>query len=136
MLELLILLASEGAVLEDQRAPHRIAIERISLSGTVEETSSCAARSLNRKGLVTTYPLPNGFGLDWSPQMLFKLYPGNPSYISYEFLADDQGTYARIKYRHPYSSKIAKDFFRDTSKVCFPKDWNSWAKSNDGKLLK
>lgn len=119
----------------DMKAPHRVAIERLSIAGDLSEASACAARSLSRKGRVTSYPLSDGFGLDFSVNMPISLYSGGPSYMTYEFHRDTAGAFAKILYRRPFSSAAVIGAFRDTAKICFPTDWNAWAATNGAKAL-
>jgi hypothetical protein len=132
---LLLAAAATEAQAVDTKAPHRVAIERIAVAADPATASACAARALSRKGRVTSYSLPDGFGLDYAIEMPIKLYSGGPSYMTYEFRKDEAGVFARVLYRRPFNAAAVIGAFRDTARICFPADWNAWAATNGGKVV-
>lgn len=120
----------------DTKTPHRIAIEHLALTAEPTEVAACAARMMSRKFRVTSYPLPDGTGMDFALEMMLKLYSGDPSYFGYQFRKDGAGSYFTALYRHPFTRSAVVNGARETAKTCFPSDWNAWAKTNGQKLLK
>ncbi|WP_242120547.1 hypothetical protein [Sphingomonas lacusdianchii] len=126
----LVSLASPAAS-QDEDAPHRIAINRLALTGDPVEVGSCAMRLLGRSAKVTSYPVRDGVGLDWTPKSGFLMSaPGDPI-VSMEFRSDAQGAYLVGKYRHPFSRKTALTVFEKASEKCFAIDWEEWKSSQD-----
>lgn len=120
----LLLFVSAAVSAEDEDAPHRIAIERLNLSGDPIEVGACTTRLLGRSAKVTNYPVRDGVGLDWTPKAgLFFSAPGDPV-ISLEFRADEKGAFLVARYRHPYSADAARKIVAKAARKCFPREWS------------
>jgi hypothetical protein len=119
-----MLLAADVPV--DKKAPYRIAAERIELTAEPTTVSACVARALGRSGNVITYPLVDGFGVDWGMRQILNLTGNEISTVGLTFRTDEKGRFATVLYRHPFSAKAALKVARSAGKTCFADDWAKW----------
>lgn len=119
-----MVLASDVPV--DKKTPYRVAADRIELAADPTAASACVARALGRSGNVITYPLTDGFGVDWGMRQILNLTGNEISSVGMTFRTDANGGFATVLYRHPFSAKAALKVARSAAKICFPDGWAKW----------
>lgn len=130
-----VVLAASTAAAQDEDAPHRIAVERLELTGDPIEVGSCTTRLLGRSAKVTNYPIRDGVGLDWTPKIgIFRSSGGDPI-VSMEFLRDEKGAFLIARYRHPFSRDASLRPIRKAARTCFARDYEKWAVLNGAKPI-
>ena len=128
-------LAVPASAQSDEDTPHRIAAERIPLSGDPVDIAGCATRVLGRSGKAQPYPIRDGAGLGWTiPDMMFGIQ--SDEIIDMQFRRDNSGAFLKVLYRHPFSDDAALKYVRKAAKACFRADWNAWAAMNGRKAVR